>query len=326
MDGCCTPGRGRDPGEGARQPALPLAVASPPPSEGGSASPPPLLVAVPGGEFLMGSEAPDVFAADGEGPVRAVTLSPYAISATAVTNAEFAQFVDATGYRTEAEGFGWSFVFAGLLDRDAASFVIDGSVPGAPWWRGVREVTWRCPTGPHSTVDAVLDHPVVHVSWNDAVAYCRWRGVRLPTEAEWERAARGGLDHATYAWGDDLTPDGVHHANIWQGSFPSHNTVEDGYFGTAPVDAFSPNGFGLYNMSGNTWEWTSDWFSPRWHVPEATKTRVDPRGPTIGVGRVVRGGSYLCHASYCNRYRVSARSQTTPDSSLGHTGFRVASD
>lgn len=269
----------------------------------------------------MGSEAEHAITADGEGPVRLVTTAAYRIAAATVTNEQFAEFVDHTGYLTEAQTYGWSFVFAGLLGPRDEPHVVPGTVPGAPWWRAVRGATWCTPTGPDSGVDDRLDHPVVHVTWEDASAYCRWRGLRLPTEAEWERAARGGLDQATYPWGDDLVPPGGRRMNVWQGSFPDADTA-----GTAPVTAYQPNALGLWNTTGNVWEWTADWFSPRWHRAAKPQTRHDPRGPSLGTGRVVRGGSYLCHASYCHRYRVSARTQTTPDSSLGHTGFRVVAD
>lgn len=284
------------------------------------------MVLIPGGRFRMGSDAADVFPADGEGPVRTVQVDDFRISRTAVTNDDFAAFVQDTGHITEAERFGWSYVFADLLHPAAGRHVIDGTVAGAPWWRGVRHTTWACPFGPGSTLEGLGGHPVVHVSWNDAQAYSAWAGARLPTEAEWEKAARGGLDRATYPWGDELTPDGEHRANIWQGTFPEHNTGDDGYPATAPVQAFAPNAFGLHNMAGNVWEWTSDWWSPTWHVRPSAETRINPQGPPAGSARVVRGGSYLCHRSYCNRYRVAARTSSTPDSSLGHTGFRLAAD
>lgn len=272
----------------------------------------------------MGSEADDIFPEDGEGPVREVTVGAFRISPTTVTNAEFGEFVAATGHVTDAERFGWSYVFRGLLHRDAERYVVDGVVPEASWWWGVRDTTWRCPQGPGST--AIDDHPVVHVSWADAVAYAGWVGGRLPTEAEWEKAARGGLDQQAYPWGDELTPGGEHRTNIWQGTFPSRNTGEDGYLATAPVTAFAPNGYGLHQMAGNVWEWTADWFSPFWHTRDQPRTRVDPQGPPRGTARVVKGGSHMCHRSYCNRYRVAARTQTTPDTTLGHTGFRVVAD
>jgi formylglycine-generating enzyme required for sulfatase activity len=269
-----------------------------------------------GGTFRMGSEAAYAWPADGEGPVREVTLSPFGIAPAVVSNAEFAAFVDATGYVTEAERFGWSFVFAGLLSRRTAQRATQGAA-AAPWWRVVERASWRHPEGPDSLLRGRERHPVVHVSHTDALAYCRWASCRLPTEAEWEFAARGGLEGARYPWGDDLEP---WRCNIFQGSFPERDTAEDGFRGTAPVDAFPPNAYGLYNTVGNVWEWTADWHTER----HARRPRTDPTGPASGEARVTRGGSYLCHDSYCNRYRVSARSALTPDSSTGNTGFRCA--
>lgn len=282
------------------------------------------MVTVPAGTFLMGSDAADVFPGDGEGPVREVSVSEFRISATAVTTAEFADFVEATGHVTDAEKFGWSYVFRGLLHPSARSHLVDGVVPEASWWLGVRDTDWRCPRGPGSTAED--DHPVTHVSFADAEAYCTWVGGRLPTEAEWEKAARGGLDQQTYPWGDELQPGGKHRMNIWQGTFPERNTGADGWTGTAPVRTFEPNGYGLFQTSGNVWEWTADWWSEFWHRRDQERTRVDPKGPPRGQARVVKGGSHMCHHSYCNRYRCAARTHTTPDSSLGHTGFRVAAD
>lgn len=289
-------------------------------------SPPPIagqaqhtMAPIAGGTFLMGSEDPS-FPSDGEGPVREVALGAFAIDTCAVSNAQFAAFVAATRYTTEAERFGWSFVFAGLLPPD---FPPTQALAQAPWWRVVPGASWRRPEGLHSTIDDRADHPAVHLSWNDAMAYCVWSGLRLPTEAEWEYAARGGLVQRRYPWGDELTPGGRHQCNIWQGRFPAENTGDDGYLGTAPVSAFAPNGYGLHNMAGNVWEWCADLFSPTFH---RDGPRVNPAGPPAGQARVIRGGSYLCHASYCNRYRVAARSSNTPDSSSGHTGFRCVRD
>ena len=279
------------------------------------------MVYLPGGEFLMGTDDEAGFPADGEGPVRAVRLQPFWIDEGALSNARFVEFVEATGHVTEAERYGWSFVFGGLLPDD---FEPTRGAAQAPWWRQVFGANWRHPEGPHSSIiEERLDHPVVHVSYNDALAYCAWAGKRLPTEAEWEYAARGGLEQNRYPWGDELTPGGEHRANIWQGTFPSHNTLEDGYLGTAPVGAFRPNGFGLYNVSGNVWEWCSDWFHTSFHV---NGPRDDPPGPPVGEAKVIRGGSYLCHDSYCNRYRVAARSSNTPDSSTGNIGYRCVKE
>ncbi|MBM7790887.1 formylglycine-generating enzyme family protein [Tenggerimyces flavus] len=280
------------------------------------------MVRLPAGMFRMGGDDPDAFVDDGEGPVRTVTVRPFAIDATAVTNRQFAAFVKATEYVTEAERFGWSYVFHQFVEPGAP--LVDGSVPGAPWWRPVRGATWWSPEGPGSSVTTRPQHPVVHVSWTDALLYATWAGKRLPTEAEWEYAARGGLDQARFAWGDELTPRGRWRCNIWQGEFPRSNTEDDGHVGTAAVKSFGPNDFGLYEVAGNVWEWCMDWFSADWHVEESGPTRIDPQGPVDGTSRVMRGGSYLCHESYCNRYRVAARTSNTPDSSTGNLGFRCA--
>ncbi|MEZ5653087.1 MAG: formylglycine-generating enzyme family protein [Burkholderiaceae bacterium] len=271
---------------------------------------------------LIGTDSREGFAADGEGPARVVHCAPYLIAATAVSNAQFERFVSATGHRTAAERHGWSFVFRGLAS--AATLASASAAPaGMPWWLQVHGACWHQPEGPDSDVDARGDHPVVHISWHDAQAYCAWAGVRLPTEAEWECAARGGLHGARYPWGDDLTPDGEHRCNIWQGEFPVIDTGEDGHRGTAPVDAYRPNGYGLYNMAGNVWEWCADWFSANYHRVTRSENPIYlvPTG-----SRAMRGGSYLCHASYCNRYRVAARNANTPDSSMGNAGFRVAAN
>jgi formylglycine-generating enzyme required for sulfatase activity len=280
------------------------------------------MVAIPGGTHWLGNDSGEAFADDGEGPVRKVTVSDFFLDPCAVTNQQFARFVKATGYLTEAEQIGWSYVFYQLVDARARASIIEAVVPGAPWWCAVRGASWRAPSGPGSA--PLPNHPVVHTSWNDAQAYASWARKRLPTETEWEVAARGGLDRAIYPWGDELAPRGQHRCNTWRGTFPTLNTLEDGYLGTAPVNAFRPNGYSLYNMAGNVWEWCSDWWSNSWHVEAAPATRLNPKGPPSGISRVIRGGSYLCHESYCNRYRVAARTSNTPDSSTGHMGFRCA--
>ena len=281
------------------------------------------MVALAGGEFLMGTEDRDGFPADGEGPIRRVTLQPFFVDVFPVRNGDFARFIEATQYITEAEQFGWSFVFAGDLGDGGQGIAPEDSVPGVDWWKRVAGATWQAPEGPGSSIDARPDHPAVQVSWNDAAAFAQWAGKRLPTEAEWEFAARGGLEQNRYAWGDELTPGGQHRCNIWQGTFPHGNTAEDGYASTAPVDAFPPNGYGLFSVTGNVWEWCADWFDPAHHQ---FATRVDPVGPSTGTARVMKGGSYLCHQSYCNRYRVGARSSNTPDSATSNIGFRCVRD
>ena len=280
------------------------------------------MIYLSGGDFLMGTSSSEGFADDGEGPVRNITVKPFYMDKFAVTNAQFTEFVEATDYKTEAEQFGWSFVFYSFISEDTAKKV-QQTVAGTPWWAVVEGAYWKNPEGPDSTVKDRLNHPVVHISWNDALVYANWAGKRLPTEAEWEYAARGGLEQKIYVWGDTLTPNDEHQCNIWQGTFPNHNTVEDGYIGTAPVDAYQPNHYGLYNMAGNVWEWCSDWFT-RSH--EEKGGNINPQGPATGESRAMRGGSYLCHKSYCNRYRVAARSSNTPDSSTGNLGFRCVVD
>jgi formylglycine-generating enzyme len=277
------------------------------------------MVSLPGGVFVVGSDDQFVYPEDGENP-REVELGAFMIDSCAVSNREFAEFVAAAAYVTEAERFGWSFVFGGLLPDD---FPPTRGVAAAPWWRQVYGADWRHPEGPQSDVGERPDHPVVHVSFNDARSYCAWAGKRLPTEAEWEFAARGGLDRATFPWGDELEPGGEHRMNVWQGRFPNENTLADGYFGTSPVDAFAPNGYGLYNVTGNVWEWTADWYDPSFRPEDRRK---DPAGPPTGTRKVQKGGSHLCHASYCRRYRVAARQGNEPDSSAGNLGFRCAAD
>lgn len=275
---------------------------------------------IPAGRFLMGDSSGDGFADDGETPVHEVTLDAFEIDATPVTNAQFARFVEATGHETDAERFGSSAVFHLLVEAPTAD--ITGPVSGTPWWIGVLGADWRHPGGRTSSVAGLDDHPVVHVSWHDAMAYCRWADRRLPTEAEWERAARGGVEGATFPWGEAPIDgsDGVWRANVWQGSFPVHNTAGDGWIGTAPAYSYEPNGYGLWQTVGNVWEWCADRFAAGYY---AVSPPQNPPGPSIGAERVLRGGSYLCHPSYCNRYRNSARSRNTPESSMGNAGFRT---
>jgi len=311
---CCSPDR---------EPAGPadLASGSSTAAEPGpAADAAPELVTIPAGTFLMGTDDPRGYPADGEGPPHRVELASYRMGVHAVTNAEFAAFVGDTGHRTTAEQLGSSFVFAGLLPED---FPPTRAVAAAPWWREVTGATWCRPEGAQSTVDDRGDHPVVHVSWYDAVAYCRWAGARLPTEAEWERGARGGRAGHHFPWGDEREPGDEHRMNVFQGSFPHHDTGADGWVGTCPVGTFPANDLGLAEMTGNVWEWCHDWFDPAYY---RSSPAVSPTGPPTGTSRVVRGGSYLCHESYCWRYRVDSRGSNTPDSSAGNVGFRVAAD
>ena len=279
------------------------------------------FVRLDGTQFRMGTDDRR-FPADGEGPIRDVSVDSFAISSMPVTNTEFDAFISATGHITDAERFGWSFVFKDFVTPEIER-TVSQVVQGSEWWWRVDGAYWRMPEGPGSDIANRPDHPVTHVSWTDAIAYCDWIDGRLPTEAEWEYAARGGMDQARFAWGDDLEPDGKHMCNIWQGEFPSTNTLEDGWHGTSRVGSFPPNDFGLYDVAGNVWEWCSDWFSATFHRNARRVTRDNPRGPRNGSAKVIRGGSYLCHDSYCNRYRVGARTSNTPDSSTGNLGFRV---
>ncbi|GAA1481587.1 formylglycine-generating enzyme family protein [Gordonia sinesedis] len=268
---------------------------------------------VPAGTFAMGDAFDEGYRTDGEIPVHHVTLDAFAIDATAVTNDAFAAFVDATGYVTDAERFGSSAVFAAL-----AGPVADARpVAATPWWLEVPGARWDRPFGPGSDLTDRGDHPVVHVSHADALAYCAWAGRALPTESQWEYAARGGLDGARFPWGDDEPTGDQPRCNIFPGEFPDRPS---GDVGTIPARALVPNGFGLYQTVGNVWEWCADRFDARAYRGAAP---VNPAGPDRGRSRVLRGGSYLCHDSYCRRYRVAARSHNTPETSTGNIGFRT---
>ena len=277
-------------------------------------------IRIPAGSFLMGDSSGDHNRGDGELPVHRVQVDAFEIDATTVTNADFARFIRDTGYRTEAETYGSSAVFHLAVAADTEDRT--GGVGRTPWWSDIRGADWAHPGGRGSDIRRLGEHPVVHVSWNDALAYCAWAGRRLPTEQEWEYSARGGLDGARYPWGDEDIDDGGWRLNIWQGVFPRANTLDDGWLTTAPVRSFSPNGYGLWQCVGNVWEWCADGFET-----DAYQRVVDgvasPNGTAPDAARVLRGGSYLCHASYCNRYRNSARSSNTPDSSMGNAGFRT---
>ncbi|MEO0587253.1 MAG: formylglycine-generating enzyme family protein [Planctomycetota bacterium] len=311
------------------------------------------MVRVDGGTYLKGTDADDRWASDGEQPVHPVAVDPFYMDATSVTNDMFTAFIADTGYRTEAQRFGWSFVFhTHLPSKWAQKLRETQAVQGLTWWIAVPEATWDRPFGPRSDLKGRGDHPVVHVSWNDAQAYAKWAGKRLPTEAEWELAARGGREQTVFWWGDRLTPRGKFRCNTWQGDFPMRDSADDGFAGTCPVDAFDANPFGLFNMNGNVWEWCADWFSPTHHVDQLRATGWEPakpegdeapdpyealdataaaplrnpRGPEAGTAKLQKGGSYLCHVSYCNRYRTAARTANTPDSATTNNGFRCVRD
>jgi len=283
--------------------ALATAAASPRPA-GATATPRCDMVRIPGGTYAMGTDHGMPF----EGPVHRVTVHGFWMDRCEVTNREFARFVAATGHGTESEKQGWS----GVFDTTAHE------------WRPVKGADWRHPEGPVSSIDGRQDEPVVHVSWDDAVAYARWAGKRLPTEAEFEWAARGGRSGAEYAWGDTLRPGGRDMANTWQGEFPAHDEGTDGYRRVAPVGRFPPNGYGLFDIAGNVWEWTSDWFSQDYF--QTARGAVDPTGPATGTEKAIRGGSWLCAGNYCAGYRVAARQHSPRDSGLNNVGFRCVRD
>ena len=289
------------------------------------------MVWIPAGAFWMGSEEGQ----SDEKPVHRVAVEGFWMDKTEVTNEQFGRFVKETGYTTTAEQKPDPRDFPGVPQENlVAGAIVFAPPPGEvpldnhyAWWRYQAGASWRQPEGPGSTLEGREKHPVVQVSWDDAMAYARWAGKRLPTEAEWEFAARGGLNRQPYVWGKEQVPGGKWQANIWQGKFPSQNALTDGFRGTAPVASFRPNGYGLYDMSGNVWEWCADWYLPDYY---ATSPEKNPPGPDHSFDpnepgatkRVQRGGSYLCNDSYCSGYRPSARMKSTPDTGLNHTGFR----
>jgi formylglycine-generating enzyme required for sulfatase activity len=304
-------------------------------------APAPGMVRVPGGEFLMGSDRhyPE------EAPAHRVRVDGFWMDRTPVTNQEFRRFVEATGYVTFAEippdpkdypGALPHMLKAGSLVFTPPKHAVDLR-DWSQWWDFRFRANWRRPEGPGSSIRGLDDHPVVHVAFRDAEAYAKWAGKELPTEAEWELAARGGLDGAEYAWGVDFTPGGRQMANTWQGAFPHENLKTDGYARTSPVTAFPPNGYGLYDLIGNVWEWTTDWYSDK-HQPPVENSccgvAKNPRGgaedasfdscqPNIRIPRkVLKGGSHLCAPNYCRRYRPAARHAEPIDTSTSHVGFR----
>jgi formylglycine-generating enzyme required for sulfatase activity len=307
------------------------------------------MVWIPGGEFAMGTDAADAW--NVEKPAHRVRVRGFWMDVTEVTNEQFKKFVDATGYLTTAEKVPTlseimkqvppgtpppapEALVAGSMVFTPPSHAVPLNNPAA-WWTWTPGANWRHPEGPGSSIGQRMDHPVVQVSWDDASAYARWAGKRLPTEAEWEFAARGGLEGKKFTWGDDLIAPGKPRCNIWQGAFPHSNSLEDGYLRTSPGRSFEANGYGLYGMAGNVWEWCSDWFAVDMHARAAGHgVEVNPRGPDACCNpsnpyqpeRVVKGGSFLCHDSYCSGYRPSARRGTAQDTGMSHVGFRCVKD
>ena len=308
------------------------------------------MVWIPGERFMMGAEGP--LALEDESPVHEVSVSGFWLDAHEVTNGEFSRFVEETGYVTTAERVPTPEELAAQLppgtelpptsELRACSLVFSPPQSGQrvrgflDWWSVSEGASWRHPEGPGSDLEGRWEHPVVHVSHDDAAAYCAWAGGRLPTETEWELAARGGLEGKVYVWGDEKPAKGTWLANTWQGVFPYRDDGNDGHRGTAPVGSYEPNSYGLYDMSGNVWEWVADWYRPDAYALRADDPELctDPTGPAAPYDptepyakkRVTRGGSFLCNDSYCIGYRPSARMRTSADTSLGHTGFRCARD
>jgi formylglycine-generating enzyme len=313
----------------------------------GSAAEPRGMKRIPAGDFQMGSADEQAWAE--EKPAHKVRLSkPFLLDETETTNGQFEAFVRTTGYKTVAERPlqlaeimkqvppGTPPPPKEMLQPGSLVFVMPvGEVnlkDLSQWWRWTPGASWRAPEGPKSSLKGRAAHPVVHLAWEDALAYCRWADKRLPTEAEWERAARGGVEGQTYVWGSDKPDDamarGAWLANIWQGRFPTGNEATDGFERTAPVRSFKPNAYGLYDMAGNVWEWVADWYDPHAYHARAGQNVIDPAGPTEAFGRdrkrVQRGGSFLCHDSYCSRYRAGARQGAAADSGTSHAGVRCA--
>jgi formylglycine-generating enzyme required for sulfatase activity len=329
----------------AEKPAVATAPPVGPMKEPGAT--PPAMAWIPGGEFTMGTDDPQAHPA--ERPAHRVKVGGFWIDATEVTNAEFGRFVEATHYVTTAERpVDWEVMKSQVppgTPKPPDDQLVPGSLVFTPpdrpvpldditnWWKWVPGANWRHPEGPSSSIEVKDDHPVVHVSWDDATAYAKWAGKRLPTEAEWELAARGGLESKTYAWGNEFRPGGKTLANTWQGHFPESNTDADGFPRTSPVKSFPPNGFGLYDMIGNVWEWCADWYRPDAYAlashsgpgpavnPTGPEQSYDPEEP-FQPKRVTRGGSFLCSENYCSNYRPSARRGTATDSGMSHLGFR----
>ena len=299
---------------------------------------------IPGGSFLMG--AADADSKPDEAPQHSVTVDGFWMDETEVTNAQFKKFVESTGYITTAEkDVDWEALKKQLPSNTpkpddellkASSLVFtppDHQVDlhnAGQWWTWTRGANWKQPHGAGSNIIGKDLLPVVHISWDDAMAYCKWAGKRLPTEAEWEYAARGGASHNVYPWGNEEVETKQPKANTWQGSFPVRNTNWDGYYGLSPVKTFQPNAFGLFDMAGNVWEWCSDWYDAGYYTTQKENASSNPQGPSRSYDpmepgmpkRVVRGGSFLCHASYCKGYRVTSRMKSSPDTGLEHTGFR----